>query len=139
MTDFISEIKIIPHNRQIVYDTLSNMENLAKLKDRIPGEQLRDFTFEGDACSFSVQPLGQMRVAVADREEPQTIRWTVEKAPVNATLQIELLPEKANETQVRLTVSADLNPFIKHLVSKPLQEGVNKIADALTILPYGAL
>jgi hypothetical protein len=115
------------------------MEKLAKLKDRISGDKWKDFTFEGDSCLFSVPSLGQIQVAIVDREEPQTIRWAVEKAPVDAKLRVELLSEKAHETQVRLTVSADLNPFIKHLVSKPLQEGINKLADALTILPYGAL
>ena len=31
---------------------------------------------------------------------------------------------------------AELNPFIKSMVEKPLQEGVEKIADALALVPY---
>jgi carbon monoxide dehydrogenase subunit G len=139
MTDFTSDIKTVPHNRQVVYDALSNMENLAKIKDRISDDKLKDVSFERDSCSFTLQPLGQLRVVVTDREELQTIKWTVEKAPVDANLQIELLPENENETKIRLTVSADLNPFIKPMVSKPLQEGINRIADMLTLIPYGHL
>ena len=32
----------------------------------------------------------------------------------------------------------DLNPFIKGMVAKPLKEGVEKLADMLAMIPYGA-
>jgi hypothetical protein len=139
MTDFTSDTQQIPYRRQSIYNVLSNMENLAKLKDLIPGDKLKDFTFDRDSCSFSMSPLGPLRMVIVDREEPQTLTLALEKAPVDARLRIELLPENANETPFRLIVSADLNPFIKPMVSKPLQEGINKIADLLAVIPYDAL
>lgn len=39
---------------------------------------------------------------------------------------------------MKLTVCADLNPFIKGMVEKPLKEGVEKLADMLAMIPYGA-
>ncbi|MDR1527753.1 MAG: SRPBCC family protein [Dysgonamonadaceae bacterium] len=139
MTEFTSDVKQIPHHRQLVYDTLSNMENLAKVKNHIPEDKLRDLSFDRDSCSFSVQSLGELRMVIVNRENPQTVQWALEKAPVDAQLQIELLPENENETQIRLMVSADLNPFIRPMVSKPLQEGINKIADLLAAIPYNEL
>jgi hypothetical protein len=35
-----------------------------------------------------------------------------------------------------VTVKAELNPFIKSMVEKPLQEAVEKIADALALVKY---
>ena len=37
---------------------------------------------------------------------------------------------------MKVTVKAELNPFIKGMVSGPLQDGVEKIADALSKIEY---
>jgi hypothetical protein len=50
-----------------------------------------------------------------------------------------LTPENENETQVQLTVEANLNIFLKAMLAQPLQEGVNKITDLLTDIPYDTL
>ena len=136
MTEFTSDIKTIPHNRQLIYDVLSNMENLAKAKKHLPEDRIQDFTFDRDSCSFSMPPLGQLRVVIVDRNAPETVQLAMEQAPVDANLFIRLIPENENETQVQLRIEANLNPFLKSMVSKPLQEGINKIADVLTHIPY---
>jgi len=43
------------------------------------------------------------------------------------------------DTRLRMTVRADLNPFIKGMVEKPMREVVDKISDALVQLPYDRL
>jgi hypothetical protein len=139
MTEFKSDARRIPCRRQSVYDALSNMENLAKVKDRIPEDRWKDLSFDKDSCSFLVQPFGLLRMVIVDRKEPQTLRLALEKAPVEASVDIELLEEGEEATEIRLTVAADLNPFIKPMVSKPLQRGLDRIADLLATLPYDEL
>lgn len=139
MTNFTSDIKIIPHGRQQIYDVLSNMENLEKVKDRIPQHKVQEFSFDQDSCSFSVPPVGQLRVVIVERDAPEIIRLAVANAPIEASLFVRLIPENENETQVQLTVEANLNPVLMSMVSKPLQEGMNKIADFLTVIPYNEL
>ena len=139
MTIFTSDIKTIPHNRQLIYDVLSNMENLAKAKDRFSEDRIQDFTFDRDSCTFSVSPIGQLRFVIVERNAPETVQLAMEQAPVDANLFIRLIPENENETQVQLRIEANLNPFFKSMVSKPLQEGINKIADVLTVIPYADL
>jgi len=46
------------------------------------------------------------------------------------------LPVGETASKMKVTVKAELNPFIKNMVEKPLQEGVEKIADALALVPY---
>ena len=139
MTEFTSDIKTIPHSRQRIYEVLSNMENLDKVKERIPQHKVQDLAFDRDSCSFSVSPLGQLRVVVVDRNAPETIRWAVEKAPVDANIQICLSPDNENETRMQLRVEANLSFFLKPMLSRPLQEGINQIADMLAEVPYGEL
>ena len=37
---------------------------------------------------------------------------------------------------MKLTIKAELNPFIKGMVQKPLQGGIEKIADVLQMINY---
>jgi hypothetical protein len=37
---------------------------------------------------------------------------------------------------MKMTIKADLNPFIKPMVSKPLQDALDKIAVVIASLPY---
>jgi len=46
------------------------------------------------------------------------------------------LPTSAYETKIRLTLHAELNMMLKMLAGKKLKDGLDKIADALTMLPY---
>jgi hypothetical protein len=47
-----------------------------------------------------------------------------------------LLPVDGDNSKVKITLHAELNPMIKMMVDKHLKEGVNKIADAITKIPY---
>ena len=37
---------------------------------------------------------------------------------------------------MKLTIKADLNPFVKGMISKPLQAGLEKLADAIAAGKY---
>jgi len=139
MTEFISEIKTIPCENRIVYETLSDMSNLEKVRNRIPSDKVEDFTFDNNSCSFSIQPVGKVRFSIAERDPLKTIKLVTDQSPVGVTLWIQLKGTGERETKMKLTIRADLNPFIKPMISKPLQEGINQIADTLAKIPYETL
>jgi hypothetical protein len=139
MAEFTSEIKTLPHAQQKVYESLSDMTNLEKVKDRIPDDKIKDFSFDKDSCAFTVNPVGNIRFSIIDREPPKTIKFTTEQSPVEVTMWIQLKETQTDETKLKLTLKADLNPFLKPMLSGPLQDGVNKIADVLATIPYDQL
>ena len=139
MTEFISDIKTIPYGNRIVYETLADLNNLEKLKNRIPPDKIEDFTFDSDSCSFSVQPVGKIRFSIIDREPLKTIKLTTDRSPMEVNMWIQLKETGEQETKMRLTIKAELNPFIKPMISKPLQEGINQIADIIASINYEAL
>ena len=139
MTEFVSDIKTIPYGNRIVYETLADLNNLERIKDQIPPSQIEDFTFDSDSCSFSVKPVGKVRFSVIDREPLKTIKLTGDRFPTDVNVWIQLKESGERETKMRLTVRAELNPFIKPMISQPLQEGINHIADILASAPYETL
>lgn len=137
MADFTSEIKTIPHRDADIFAVLSDMSNLELAKDRIPqNDKIKEFTFDKDSCSMKVDPIGNVRFVIIEREPNSTIKFEAEQLPVGLNMWIQLKASSENETKMRLTVRADLNPFLKPMVSKPLQQGLDKVAEMLATIPY---
>ena len=42
-------------------------------------------------------------------------------------------------TKCRITVKADVNPFLKTMIAKPMKEGIDRMAQALAVIPYNKL
>ena len=139
MTEFISEIKTIPYGNQIIYETLADLNNLEKLKNRIPADKIEDFTFDSDSCSFSINPVGKVRFCIINREPLKTIKLAADQSPIEVNMWIQLKETGEQETKMKLTIKASLNPFIKPMISKPLQDGINQIAEILARIPYETL
>ena len=136
MTEFVSEIKTIPHSDADVYSVLSDLNNLELAKNIIPQDKVKDFTFDTDSCTVSVDPVGKIRFVVVEREPNKTIKFQAEQLPFGVTMWIQLVSINSAETKMKLTIKADLNPFLKPMVSKPSQAGLDKVAEGLAGLPY---
>ena len=134
--DFVSEIKSIPFNDDRIYTMLSDLSNLERVKDRIPQDKIKDFEFNSDSCSFAVDPVGKIRFEIVDREPNKLIKFTTTNSPIPLFLWIQLKQVADMDTRMKLTVRAELNPFIQQMVSKPLQDALDKIATVLASLPY---
>lgn len=136
MTEFTSGIKAIPYSDERIFIMLSDLSNLDKVKDRIPEDKIKDFTYDKDSCSVTVSPVGQITFRIVDREPNKTIKFTTTNSPIPLHLWIQLKQVEENDTRLKLTARADLNPFLKPMVSKPLQEAIDRISDMLAALPY---
>ena len=133
---FESSVKQIPYPQQAVYDNISDLRNLEKVRDRVPEDKVSDFTFDEDTVGLSVAPVGELKLRICDREEPKCVKFETVESPVPFNVWIQVLPVDEQNSKMKVTVKADLNPFIRSMVEKPLQEAVEKIADALAQVQY---
>ncbi len=154
-----SSVKAIASPQACVYAKLADLNNLAVIKEhfedpavrekmaaQVPEdklnqlrEQIRQMTFDTDSVSCNVPPLGTISLRIIEREEPKCIKFETENSPIRLNLWIQLLPTSDTSCKMKLTAGADLNPFIKGMVEKPLKEGVEKMAELLAALPYGSI
>lgn len=136
MSKFESSIKQIPYSQQAVYAMLSDLGNIEKVRDRIPEDKIRDFRFDRDTIAVTAPPVGELRLRIVERDEPKCIKFATEQSPIPFDLWIQVLPVTEATSKMKLTIKAELNPFIKGMVQGPLKEGVEKIADALAAIRY---
>ncbi len=146
---YISEIKQIDFSVEKVYNRLSDLRNLGKLfdpeklngiKDKISGApdiSLENFKATENECSFNIKSFGEVGLIIAEKESNKTVKLTGNKGlPFDFYCWLQFLPAGVNGCKARITLHAELNPMIKMMLNKHLEEGVNRMADALTRINY---
>lgn len=81
MTEFVSDVKTILFNDAVVYRVLSDPRKLELVKERIPEDKIKDFTFDEESISFRVDPIGEVRFLVVERELNKLVKFKSEKLP----------------------------------------------------------
>lgn len=146
VSKYISETQIIDNNQEVIFNYLSNFENLSKyvnegllqkVTEQIPQVKISDFESDKDSCRFQISGLGQTEIRITEREAFKTIK--VESSgslPLSISFWIQLLPIEAYRSKMRLTLHADMSMMIKMMVNKKLETGINQFAEMLARLPY---
>lgn len=136
MNKFESSVKVIPYSQERVYSKLSDLSNLETIKDRLPQDKVQDLSFDSDTLSFSVPPVGQLTLQIVEREPCKCVKLATTNSPLPFNMWIQLVATGEEECKVRVTIGMDINPFMKAMVQKPLQEGLEKMVEMLAIINY---
>lgn len=136
MANFESSVKIIPYSQERVYEKLSDLSNLEKIKDRLPEDKVKDISFDTDTLSFSVTPVGQLILKIVEREPCNYIKLETTNSPLPFSLVIQLMSTSEEECNIKIAISMEINPFMKAMVQKPLQDGLEKMVEMLSMINY---
>ena len=161
MEKFESEVKYISYPLEVVYGKMADLRNLSVLKERFAdpnfqqaamnasggkvsesqfqsiSEKLQNMQFDEDSVSLDINPVGNITLQIIERELNKTLKFETVNSPVPLNMWIQLLPVSTGGCKMRLTLGAELNFFIRKMAEKPLREAMGKIADMLTMIPYG--
>lgn len=154
MAKYESSVKQVNAPVERVYSVISDLERLRpviemaqnnemiKEKLREAGqdpaqlEKLKDMNLTSDRVSFPAPMVGEVAVAIIEREENKCVKFETEKSPVDANLWIQVLPVTDTTSKMRVTLKADLNPMMKMILGSKLGKGIDQFADMLCMLPY---
>lgn len=136
MTNFESEVKVIPASQEAVFEKLSDLNNLEKVKDRLPEDKVKNLSFDAESMTIEVAPVGKITLQIVEKEPCKCIKFATTTSPLPFNLWIQIVPVTETESKMKLTIGMELNPFMKAMVQKPLQEGLEKMADMLAMIQY---
>jgi len=136
MSQFESKVVAIPYSQQRVYDMLSDLSHLEVVRGKLPEEKVKDLRVDTDSVSINVPPVGDVAFEIIERDQPKCVKFAATASPIPLTLWIQILPTAEDASKVKLTLRAELNPFIKGMVQKPIQEGLERLADLLGEIKY---
>ena len=132
MAQFESGVKYVPYSQEQVFNKLSDLSNLESVRDKL-ADKVQGMEFDSDSLSFTVQGIS-ITLRIIEREPYKCVKFESEKSPVPMNLWIQILPVEAGGGKV--TIRAEVNMFMKAMVAKPLQDGVDKLAEMLSMIPY---
>ncbi|TCO10568.1 SRPBCC family protein [Natronoflexus pectinivorans] len=134
MTKFEGPIRTIPHSSNVVFNFLSNFDHFESL---LPPEKVTNWHSAGDTCRFTIEGIGDIGLKIIEKEQGKTIKYTADgKTPFNFFLWVQLKEITENETKVKLTIKADLNPMLKMMVSSHVEKFLDVVTDAIVKYPY---
>ncbi|MBQ3878617.1 MAG: SRPBCC family protein [Prevotella sp.] len=136
MAQFESSVKHVPYPQENVYRNISDLSNLERIRDRVPTDKIDDFSFDSDAVSVSMPPVGKVTLRIVEREEPKCVKFESVQSPIPFNLWIQVLPVDAENSKMKVTVKADIPLVLRAMLSNPLQDGVEKVAEALSLIQY---
>lgn len=152
MAKYESQIKQVPYTQSAVYAKISDLTNLAVIKERfddpnvqvqMPADKIEEIRgavqqmeFTTDTVTAPAGPIGTIAVQIVDREPEKCVKFSSTNSPVSFKLWIQVLPISDTASKMKVTIDADLNIFMKQMVGPHLQKGVNKFADMLAMIPY---
>lgn len=114
-----------------LYDFLQDMNNF---KELLPQDRISEWKADKDECSFKVQGAATIGLKRASGTRPEHVHLVAtERSPFAFTLDVHL-KEDAGSTMAWQVFNADLNPFIKMMVEKPLKNLFDHIADRMAAI-----
>lgn len=129
MAQFESGVKYVPYSQEQVFNKLSDLSNLESVRDKL-ADKVQGMEFDSDSLSFTVQGIS-ITLRIIEREPYKCVKFESEKSPVPMNLWIQILPVEAGQAKLKVTIRAEVNMFMKAMVAKPLQDGVDKLAEML--------
>ena len=117
-----------------LYTMYGTIERLDAIKAQAGGK-VEDLSFDQDSLTLKVQGIN-LTLRIIEREPMKCIKFEGDKTPIPLNVWIQILSVSDAEAKMKVTIRAEVNAFMKAMVSKPLQEGVEKLADMLALIPY---
>jgi hypothetical protein len=136
MTHYESPVRHIPYAQQKVYDKLSDLDNIKSLQGKIPEDKIKNLSFDSDHVSFDISGMGTVQLEVVERTPIKCIKFETTKSPIPLTVWIQLVPVTEEECKMKITAGLEVNLFMKGIISKPVQEGLEKISEILSMIQY---
>ncbi|MDD6471463.1 MAG: SRPBCC family protein [Bacteroidales bacterium] len=136
MTKFESDVKTIDASQSAVYTMLSNPSNIERVRSVIPEDKVKNISYNEDSISIEVEPIGKVTMQIVEREPEKLIKFEAQGAPLPVNLWIQILPTGEKTSKLRVTLGLEVNTFMKAMIQKPAQEGVNKAAEMLSLIQY---
>lgn len=132
-----SKIGQVAAGDKAIFEVLSNLENLNKVRDLIPEDKVQELEISPDCIRMKVGGLAQkIAIRIVEKEEYKTIKFGADNIPMAVNVWIQLKQMAENDTRMRITLKADIPMMFRMMLDKKMQQGLDQAVDMLCQLPY---
>lgn len=132
-----SKIGRVTASDKAIFEVLSNLENLNKVRDLIPADKVQELEISPECVRMKVGGLAQkIAIRILEKEEYKTIKFGADNIPMTMNAWIQLKQVADNDTRMRITIKADIPMMFRMMVDKKVQQGLDQAVDMLCQMPY---
>jgi carbon monoxide dehydrogenase subunit G len=119
-SNFVSRTGKLSCKPETVYNFITDIRNF---KQFIPPGNIQNWQATDDNCSFQVPPIGTATIKITEKAPFSSVIFSGDALQKNDfTLNVHITENEKNLADVRLSLSADLNPFLKMMASDPIEK-----------------
>jgi carbon monoxide dehydrogenase subunit G len=119
-SNFVSRTGKLSCKPETVYNFITDIRNF---KQFIPPGNIQNWQATDDNCSFQVPPIGSATIKITEKSPFSSVIFSGDALQKNDfTLNVHITENEKNLADVRLSLSADLNPFLKMMASDPIEK-----------------
>jgi len=102
-----------------VFDFITDLRNFGRF---VQGDTISDWHAEKESCSFRVSMLGTVSVRLLKKSNTRVIYQGDALSTNDFTIDVSISDEAQESADVRLLLSASLNPIMKMMAEKPVRQ-----------------
>ena len=122
-----SKIGKINCPEETAYNFLSRFDNFQKF---IPADKIQNWVATEDSCHFTIEGIGEAGMRIIEKEPFRLIKIAGEEGgKIDFDFWIQLKQVAEDNTRIRLTIQARINPLFQMIVKKPLQNFLDTLAE----------
>lgn len=129
----VSKIVKIGSSDQRIFAFWTDLRNISRM---VPPEAGAEINATENSCTVTVK--GQtFEIKIIEKEEFKLVKiGTEEGTSMGFTMWLQFKSLSAFETAGRITVRADVPLLMRPMLKGKLNEGIDKLADAMKMIPY---
>ncbi|MBS1651001.1 MAG: hypothetical protein JSU07_03235 [Bacteroidetes bacterium] len=124
------------------YSTTSSIKSLyyflidfKNFKAILPEDKIENFEYKEDECSFNIRGITPLHIKIIEKSQYRIIKYSSEGlSKFNFQLHVKLNGNADEKGECEVYLLGDLNPIIKSMAEKPLQNLINTMSQKLSEL-----
>ena len=119
-SDFESRTGKLSCAPETVFNFITDIRNFEQF---IPPGNIQNWQATADNCKFQVPPIGYATVKISEKIPFSSVIYSGDALQKNDfTLIVHISENEKDLADVRLSLAADLNPFLKMMASGPIEK-----------------
>lgn len=144
MSSHKSEKVTLKASAEKVFSKLSNLEGLGELLKNVPLDQmpadqrgmLEQVKVTPDTISFPAGPVGELTLAVAEKEDPTLIRLEGRGTPVPVSLAMHISPLTPDLCEAYVEIDVKVPMMLAPMIGGTVQKMADQFANMLRQIPF---
>jgi carbon monoxide dehydrogenase subunit G len=112
-----------------IFDFVTDIRNFRQF---VPEGSIDDLQIEQDSCSFHISPLGKINFSLAEKKPHNKVVYKGTVLQSNDfSLVLDIMENSTGRAEVNLNLAAHLNPLLKMMAAKPIDNFLEKMIDEM--------